>query len=1047
MSEALPQKTWIQSNPLVVFGLALLACLLSSGVAQALDPERQNHQHLHDVWQIDDGLPQNGVAAIVQSLDGYLWLGTQEGLVRYDGQEFVVFDKYNTEAMLESQVRALAIGNEGELWIGTEGGLLLYKRGVFQAFTEISGLPHHVITSIAIGYDESVWVGTRGGLARFGGGGTRQVWTAKEGLLSSNVRAISVGINGDVWIATGVDSNSRGLQKLSDDKLTTVLSGEKQVGRGVSCLWLDVDGGVWAGTRGSTAGLIHIDSSMNTRSYFEKDGLSDDDIMSLYRDSAQNLWIGTYKGGLNRFRDGEFAAINSEEGLGQQRVESLYEDREGSLWVGTGTGGLNRFRDGQFSSVTVHDGLASGLVWGVYADPKGGLWVGGDRGFAWVSGGRVVKRFSDKDGILNNVIAGFYREPKGDLWIATEGGVARMRKGSFENFRVSDGLSSPDIRVVTGDGKGGVYFGSHGGGVNHRRSDGTIDIIDTEDGLTHNQVSAIFRDSKARVWVGTSEGLNRLEDDGSVKQFSQADGLTNSQIFSVYEDSSGRIWVGSVKGLYLYREGKFIHFTVRSGLFDDKVYTILEDGRGYFWMSCNKGVSRVRISELLELADGLRDSVTNTSFGTEDGMCSSECNFGGGNSGAKLPDGTLVFPTIAGVVFIDPAEETSARSPPVLIEKVVADNRVIRATGDWLAPAGVENMAFHFAAPSFIVPEKIKFSYRLIGLNSEWVEAGSRRVAHYANLQPGSYKFEVRSRNKYGKDSKSDASFSFTLTPQFHQTQWFYVVTVLLGFLSVLVFHRFRVKSLEEHEATLALLVRERTEQLERANVQLVEQSFRDPLTGLRNRRFVLESIEKDIAAVNRAYFTSPEVVERNDDGLVFVMLDLDHFKSVNDSYGHVAGDKVLQQVSGILKAAGRLTDSVVRWGGEEFLLIARNTGPDSAPVLARRIRQAFKRHVFEVSDGVKLQLTCSLGWACYPFIPADCGVLGWEEVVGVADKALYAAKNSGRDSWVGVVSTAKTPEDYLYKLIRADVPGLLAAGELMVLASIEDLDEIEWDP
>ncbi|MBT6177782.1 MAG: diguanylate cyclase, partial [Deltaproteobacteria bacterium] len=974
-------------------------------------------------------------------------LGTQEGLVRYDGQEFVVFDKYNTEAMLESQVHALAIGNEGELWIGTEGGLLLYKRGIFQAFTEISGLPHHVITSIAVGYDESVWVGTRGGLARFGGGGTRQVWTDAEGLLSSHVRSIAVAINGDVWVATGMDSVKRGLQRLKGDKLTTILSGEAQVGRGVSSLLPDVDGGLWAGTRGSSAGLIHVSANLKIESYFEKDGLSDDDIMSLYRDSAQSLWIGTYKGGLNRFRDGEFATIEPVGGLSHQRVESLYEDREGSLWVGTGTGGLYRFRDGQFSSLTVDDGLPGPLVWSVYPDPKGGLLVGGDRGFAVVTGGRVTRRYSEKDGLLNNVVAGFYREPKGDLWIATEGGVTRMRNGRFENIRVSDGLSNPDIRVVTGDGDGGVYVGSHGGGVNHLRSDGTIDIIDTEDGLTHNEVSAIFRDSMARVWVGTSEGLSRIEEDGSVTKFSQVEGFTTSSVFTVYEDSKNRIWVGSVKGLYLYRAGKFIHFTVRSGLFDDKVYTILEDDQGYFWMSCNKGVSRVAVSELLELADGLRESVTNTSFGTEDGMCSSECNFGGGNSGARLPDGTLAFPTIAGVAFIDPLEETSTRSPPVLIEKVVADNRVIRATGDWLAPAGVENIAFHFAAPSFIVPEKIRFSYRLIGLNSEWVEAGSRRVAHYANLQPGSYKFEVRSRNKYGEDSKSDASFSFTLTPQFHQTQWFYVVTVLLGFLAVLVFHRYRVRSLEDHEATLALLVRERTEQLERANVQLVEQSFRDPLTGLRNRRFVLESIEKDIASVNRAYFTSPEVVERNDDGLVFVMLDLDHFKSVNDSYGHVAGDRVLQQVSGILKAAGRLTDSVVRWGGEEFLLIARNTGPDSAPVLARRIRQAFKRHVFEVSDGVKLQLTCSLGWACYPFIPADCGVLSWEEVVGVADKALYAAKNSGRDSWVGVVSTAKTPEDYLYKLIRADVPGLLAAGELTVLASIEDHDSIEWDP
>ena len=274
--------------------LHTVACLLSvllSANVWALDPERETHQHLHDVWQIDDGLPQNGVAAIGQSLDGYLWLGTQEGLVRYDGQEFVVFDKYNTEAMLESQVHALAIGNEGELWVGTQGGLLLYRRGVLQAFTEISGLPHHIITSIAIGYEDSVWVGTRGGLARFGGGGTRQVWTEKEGLFSSHVRAIDVGSSGDVFVASGIDSPGRGLQRLRNDKFTTVLQGEAQVGRGISSLLLDINGGLWVGTQGGDIGLSYIAPDGSTRRYTEKDGLTDDDVLTIYRDGAQNLWL------------------------------------------------------------------------------------------------------------------------------------------------------------------------------------------------------------------------------------------------------------------------------------------------------------------------------------------------------------------------------------------------------------------------------------------------------------------------------------------------------------------------------------------------------------------------------------------------------------------------------------------------------------------------------------------------------------------------------------------------------------------------------------
>ena len=224
-------------------------------------------------------------------------------------------------------------------------------------------------------------------------------------------------------------------------------------------------------------GLIYIATDGTTKRYTEKQGLTDDDVMSIYRDDAQNLWVGTARGGLNRLRDEKFDQVGINDGLAKERIDSIFEDREGSLWVGTGASGLSRFRDGQFSSITVRDGLSAGLVWSVYADPAGGLLVGGEHGFAVVQGGRVVRRYSEKDGLLNDVIAGFYRDADGSLWIGTEGGVSRLRNGVFYNIRVKDGLSNPDIRVVSGDGRNGMYFGSHGGGLIHRQPDGTMRII------------------------------------------------------------------------------------------------------------------------------------------------------------------------------------------------------------------------------------------------------------------------------------------------------------------------------------------------------------------------------------------------------------------------------------------------------------------------------------------------------------------------------------------------------------------------------------------
>ncbi|MEC9464533.1 MAG: two-component regulator propeller domain-containing protein [Myxococcota bacterium] len=1020
--------------------LVLLCCFPFE--AGALEPDRVAHQHIYDQWLMDDGLPQSGVASVCQTEDGYLWLATQDGLARYDGREFVVFDKYNTPEFRDSQINALEVGAGGALWIGTNDGLIRFKDGSFERFDTTQGLPHRVVTALAVDGSGGTWAGTKAGLARFHKGEVERSWSTAKGLFDDEVRAVVASSKGVVWVASGSNTSKRGIQQIVDDELVTVAFGD-DVGRGVATLWHDVDGTVWAGVSQAAKGnLLQILPSGRVTHHGPRSGIVGSGVRSLFRDRDRTLWIGTEDGDLvGWWQDGK-VRIGEEHGLKVDSVESLFEDLEGSLWVGTSTAGLVRVRDGQFRTITVRDGLPTDLVWSVYRDRQDRIWVGSDRGVSVVEDGRVVRHYGPKDGLLRGFVGAIHQARDGSMWVASDEGLSRIKSGRVTRYGVERGLRNPDVRALADDGQGGLWIGSHGGGLHY--FDGSV-IQPVDFGDPNEEFDVLFRDSRGRIWAGGAEGPIMVDGD-TVRSFDASEGFTGTRVFSFYEDPDGLMWIGTSDGLYLLRDGVFRRFSVRDGLFDDRVYSIVDDGLGFFWVSCNKGVSRIRRIELLEVAEGKRAKVDVTVFGTEDGMRSSECNFGGGNSGALGPEGTIWFPSIGGVVVINPKEENSLRSPPVVLEKVLADGVDVVSEDNWVAPRGVEDVEFHFGAPSFIVPEKIEFEYRLVGLDEGWVRSGTRRVAHYAYLQPGDYRFEVKSSNKYGKQSREVAYYAFTLTPEFHQTRWFYAAVVSLLVIFVGMFHRLRVQSFRKQEAMLARLVRERTQQLERANRELVEQSFRDPLTGLRNRRFLLESMGEDVAAVDRAYFESAEKAEADEKGIVFAMVDLDHFKSINDSYGHVAGDRVLVQVADILKSVARQTDSVVRWGGEEFLLVARGGAPDSAAALSARIRKSFRTHAFDLGEGVTLRLTCSIGFACYPFVPSDGSRLGWEEVVGVADKALYAAKRSGRDAWVGVGYTPRTPEVNLFKLIRADAGGLVASGELRALTSIDESIDLDWE-
>ena len=1019
--------------------------------ALALDANKPLHRLLRNAWQVDDGLPQNSVNAMTQTPDGYLWLGTQEGLVRFDGNEFVVFDRYNTSEITDPEIVALTVGADGGLWAGTKRELVRYHQGPrFDRFDRQSGLPVSEITALVVDEQAHVWVGTTGGLVELDRDAkVVRTYQVRDGLLNKEVTAIASDGQGGVLVASGRDSASRGIQHLTRDRrFKKVLAGPDGVGRYVTVLSLDQDGSVWIGTREGPP-LQRWSPDGKIERYGWQRGLIAQHVTAVLRDRDGFLWVATYDGGVFREEEGQFVGVGDPAMFNESRVSVLFEDREGSVWFGTETGGMVQLWDGDFTSLTARDGLTGGIAISAYADEEDNVWIGTEDGVSRVEGREIVATLTEEDGLLPGPHFAFLRVDD-ELWIGGDTGISiyDMNNGSFRYFTTDNGLPAPTVKALLHASDDSIWIGTRGKGI-VRLKDGVPKTYDHLDGLVHDQVRAIYETREGVIWIGTERGASRLFEE-DFTNFNEDDGLTDSSVHFFYQDLEGMLWIGTDDGLFRYQGKRFDRLNVGKGLHDDIVYTVLEDRSGQFWMSSNKGVSRTSKAQITDVFAGKLTKVESVSYGVEDGMASSECNSGGEDAGTISKDGRIWVPTLRGVVIIEPQKRTRVLKPPVLLEKVVADGNSYVPKNKLILGPGIQELQFHFGAPSFVVPKKIRFEYRLRNFKDEWVDFGHQRIATFLNLDHGDYTFEVRSRNKYGVYSPYISSVQLSIRPKLTERPLFYfgvgVLVVLLG----LALHRVRIRTMEEREAAQERLLKERTRELEDANRRLIQQTFNDALTSIRNRHYVYDAIPNYLATIDRELFEakargdSDEV--KDDIGMVFIMLDLDKFKSINDTYGHAAGDAVLKEVARILQKVGRLTDTIARWGGEEFMLIARNTGRAKAHILAERIRRAFREHTFEIGGGRTIDVTCSIGFSAYPFSLDKPGLVSWEEVLNVADKALYSAKFSGRDMFVGVFGNDETPEhEGLSKLLREDFYGMIEREELKVVSSMVDLKRLKW--
>jgi PAS domain S-box-containing protein len=798
----LPKRSAVVTANLLI--LWLLASLTCAPARASLDPARSLSQFTQDIWNVQSGLPQNSVLALAQSQDGYLWVGTEDGLARFDGMHFSVFDKENTPELQSNDIRALLVDHQNNLWIGTDGGgLTRYSDGHFTTFTSRNGVLNDAITALAEDTDGNLWIGTDGGgLCRLSNGKFTR-YTTRDGLPGNAVLSLAAGPHGGVWAGT-----YQGLVHLDSKGMRTYTMKEGLPHNDIRALGFDRQGALWISTDGGGVSRYFNNAFQN---FTTANGLPSNSTGAIFQDGAGSIWIGTRDNGLCRYVNGTFSAYSPKQGFPASNVWTMFEDREGNLWLGSKGGGLIRLKNGVFTTISSREGLSSDEVLPVMEDKDGAVWAG-THGFGLnrIKDGKITT-YTTADGLPANAIFSLAQDSSGVIWIGTRKGLTRFQNGTFNTWNAGSGLPSEVVQCLYRDREGDIWVGTLGG-LSHYH-DGRFINYSTRDGLSNDKIFSIYEDQQNAIWVGTDGGgLNRFYD-GHFTQFNQREGLLNSVVFAITGDADGTIWVGTNGGgLGRWRDGHLTSFTKRMGLFDDAIFSILDDRHGSFWLTSNRGVFSVARKQLDAVLRGESKTFESVAYGLSDGMRSKECNGGFQPASWRGADGTLYFPTMGGLSLIHPHDLEASKTPPgIVVERITVDGKAYDPDKPLTIPPGNGQLEFQFTALSLTSPDKIRFYYMLDGFDRDWVEAADRRTAFYTNIQPGDYHFRVKACTREGVCGKLPDPPLLSLQPHFYQTYSFAVLSTLAGLGVFALAFRLRMRQIRANEKKLVMLVDERT--------------------------------------------------------------------------------------------------------------------------------------------------------------------------------------------------------------------------------------------
>ena len=943
--------------------LTYLSLAHAQGVSSGTTPL---NRYFSETWGTTDGLPHNSIHALAQTNNGYIWVGTWEGVARYNGSEFEVFGRGEVTGLPDSGIRSLHYNtvNDELLIAGSRGGITSLVGGKWSAQANLPSMVNHAFKDS----QQRNWFALEdaGVIQRMPDGSEKQY------LADASAYRIAEDKRGIVWFAT-----SQGLFQFSKNGFYPVSSSVNALHSPLFAVEIDPQGRVLVG---SEQGVWR-----ETNEGFESlhAGLNDESISSLLVDHQNSIWVGTINHGIYRLSSLGLEKLDATAGLPNNRIFSLIEDTEKSIWIGT-NGGLFRLRQALFTTFTQSQGLSGNFIRTVLQAKNGSIFIGGSSG---------VDVF-EKDQF--SFLASPFPRPISALSLA----------------QLNDDI---------------VLVGTYTDGVLKHENGKLSPFLDRENGLPSNEVRALLVASDNTIWFGTAQGLARQKTNGELVYFNESNGLPANFIMGLAEDSSGRIWVATGIGLAYYEKGNiytatfppasdvghaFSFFVTNKGTwmatdrgvayFDnntqeirvigksqglpvDKVFAVGIDDAQRMWVSSNQGVMLTTMKQVTAYLNGDANTVVFDHFKAEDGLASIQINGGSQPSLDIDAHGNVWFATAKGLATVNPSnlERISDFSVPVVIEQVLLDGKSSFAenTSDVINVASdITRVSFKYAGLGFAMPSRVEYQVMLEGYDSKWVDRQKLRLAEYTNLMPGTYTFRVKARYVGGDWREYDKPVTINIQPKFYQTISFIVAVIILLCMAILLFYKMRFQHLKKSEARLKQRVDEQTKSLELQTKRFEFQATHDQLTGLPNRRAFDGWLTE--------HFSS---AKQESKPLCLAIIDIDFFKQVNDEYSHLVGVKVLERVAQHLKDLAPVQAKYARWGGEEFTLLLPEHSLKQAINAVKIIQQSIEQHDF--SDlAPLLSITVSIGVASVE------NASDYNRLLNHADQALYRAKQTGRN-------------------------------------------------
>lgn len=978
---------------------SFLLLLISTCAYAAANTAPKLVDYSHRVWTAHDGLPHNTVLSIAQTREGYLWLATWEGLARYNGTDFKVFNRNSQPALRDSAVSVLHAGRSGDLWFAdTRGNLGRWSPGnQIRYWGKPEGLPGAGIDGIFEAPDGKVWITLNGmGVVHLNPatGKFNLIQPEKQTQNFVGIRP-SMDSSGRLWVGS-----LQGLLYVDGNKLLPAPAAFN-LPNGVAWPYQAPDGKIWvvAGNE-----LFRLDGAQLQHIHTLPSGIR---VTAILQDQYGSVWLGTENRGILRLsKEHGIEHVGATMGLPEGRIASLIEDQEHNLWAAT-NGGLYRLREALFNTVGVQAGLGNAFVRTLAEDAQHVLWLGGSGGLdAMAPDGSIrhipLQPSAAEQGdvsVLSLLVDG------STLWVGTYGdGLYELHNGVFvRRYGRRDGLLSNHVRALARASDGSLWVGTRQGVFQLR--DGVIQPLNAP-GMPSTLIHALL-DSGRALWIGAQSGLYRYEG-GKANHIPLGNAGEPIRVLALYLNPSNRaLWASTDRGLWRLLNRKISHIGIEQGLPIDAVFQMTQDNDGSAWIGSNRGVLRVSYLQLREVANGRAPRVNVDVFDNRDGMSNAQVNGGAGTSTLLAHDGRVWFATAEGAASVQPQRLASYRSqtaPDAVVEGLAVDgsDTPIPAQGSVMLPAGTRRIAITWAGLNFVSPQSIRYRTQLEGYDNAWTARGNQRTAEFTALGPGTYTFKVEaSMGDHGNVGKA-AILRFQIAPFWWQRTSVQTIALVVVLLAIWLAYRMRVRSYHRNAERLELLVGQRTSDLQRQTLALQQandeksalaerlreqaelferQAYQDALTGLPNRRAFDTVLAREFASARR-----------NNQPLCFVALDIDHFKRINDTYSHATGDIVLQTVGQLLQTAARESDFAARVGGEEFAILLNDDRIEDAQTMCARLREHFHNtHDWAGIEG--LQVTFSAGLVCLSTDDASP-----QHLIDRADAALYQAKHDGRD-------------------------------------------------